>query len=103
MSFLTCYLSSNKAFDEPKLTCNLQRFSCVDEHCSNTRLYGTHLLIGALVQHGGEIDGSDGRGEVGGDGLYVDVHLSALHPLYDGDPDDADPNHDHHENPERCT
>lgn len=57
------------------------------------------LLVAPGPEDGEEVDGCDGRSEVGGDGLDVDVELAALLHLDDGDPGDGQRHHHQHPQP----
>lgn len=58
-----------------------------------------HLLVGPLPEDGQGEDGGDGRGEVAGHRLDVDVKLATVGRLQDGDPHHAHHHQDHGHDP----
>lgn len=56
---------------------------------------GLYLLVSSGPEDGQNEDSGDGRSQVAGDSLDVDVELAAAGALQDGDPDHAE-GHQHH-------
>lgn len=54
-----------------------------------------YLLVSSGPEDGQDEDGGDGRSQVAGDSLDVDVELATAGALQDGDPDHAE-GHQHH-------
>lgn len=54
-----------------------------------------YLLVSSGPEDGQDEDGGDGRSQVAGDSLDVDVELATTGALQDGDPDHAE-GHQHH-------